>query len=213
LSEKELSEIKVGESYSPSNGVAEIFMWKRREDNYRLLHRYENFKDDGNPNLKFPRVSLAVHGGRLFFMGAYLPVELRGQGIFEEYLALLDSVSEKVNMVFDSTVIIRKPIMARKLMDNGFLPVKSGAQLIEILPILNGDKKKVRVGVSEEQKRHLEGNEKLSGFFELFGGDQLGNFPITDPDRSLVFIKTQFYKGENYKVINEIEFDLKGLDF
>ena len=212
LSESKLQDLKIGESYSSEIGTAEIFMrQKKRENQYDLLHRYRNHHDEAwnAVNGKFPRCSFFTYEGNLKFMGTFVPMELRRKGLFDDYLVLLDEVAKKVGGVFDETVIIRKPLIARRLLDNGFEPQKNGAQTVEILPLKKGNEGLVRIGASPAVAKHLTRRR----FYEVVSGESLLEYPITNPDRSLVQINTRYTRNEAFKITSKVEFDLGTLGF
>lgn len=74
-------------------------------------------------------ISFHIHENSLKFSWVYVAPELRGTLISDYFISLLFTISEQMKIPFHDTSIIRKPIMAKKLMEWWFIPKNLDTQV------------------------------------------------------------------------------------
>ncbi len=156
----------------------------------RDLHKGDWNDPRGN---KFPRCGFRVYpeAHQLIFLGMLLPQELRGKRLSLPFMKSVAALAVETGYKFERTGIIKKPSISRRLLDWGFLPESEEGE-VEILPRRMNEN-----GVPRVNFLNPEMAENVPFYTVVDEGD-LSAYPLTNPDRSRVFLNTRFWKPDDF---------------
>ncbi len=192
----------VGTLENKSEGLSLELYLELFEDELLNLYFLKNGRNAPKPKARkggrnINRIGFRVFDDQIVFLGITLEKLRRGSGLSEVLLETFFSFVKEMRLKFEETGLIHKPVIAKILKKNGFIP-ESDDVVIEILP--QPENSSLEVPQVRIVRNKINGKKKRTSgsnpdFYEVVPRDQAMNYPLTT-DSALVELHTRFIPPE-----------------